>query len=318
MAANYRWRLKEFIAVAVLMMFFAGATTRVAATEFEELVKTYDYEPGAVEFSVGEAAELRYSTRRNFSYASPGYPDVEGILNIPLKGEPPFPCVIVLHGYVADKTAFNIFMGRIAQFNGWATVAIDIVWHGKRMVDGKDILSTDLEADVGAMEATIIDLRRLVDFLETRPEIDKDKIAFVGYSLGSFIGGVYVTVEERISGAALFLGAGSWADMAQKSVNANAQAIVAKAKAENIDLKTAFETVDSANFIAHFAPRPLLMVNVVEDTVVPREAAQALFDAALEPKKIIWNRGVHYVDQVFMRKYFADWAQEALGWENGF
>jgi fermentation-respiration switch protein FrsA (DUF1100 family) len=50
---------------------------------------------------------------------------------------------------------------------------------------------------------------------------------------------------------------------------------------------------DPARYLDRFAPRPLLFVNATGDATVPRQAAQALFDAALEPKQMLWFDGSH-------------------------
>jgi len=51
------------------------------------------------------------------------------------------------------------------------------------------------------------DLKRSVDYLETREEIDRRKIAFYGISWGGMIGGIVPAVEERLK-ASVLLGAG--------------------------------------------------------------------------------------------------------------
>ena len=51
------------------------------------------------------------------------------------------------------------------------------------------------------------DLGRSIDYLETRPDIDRDKLAFYGMSLGAIDGTVLVAVEDRFK-AAVFLSGG--------------------------------------------------------------------------------------------------------------
>ena len=54
---------------------------------------------------------------------------------------------------------------------------------------------------------------------------------------------------------------------------------------------TAF--IDPVNFAGHISPRPVLMVNGTEDMIIPKACAEALHQAAGEPKKIIWYDGGH-------------------------
>jgi dienelactone hydrolase len=91
------------------------------------------------------------------------------------------------------------------------------------------------------------DLRRTIDFLETRPDLDAGKIAFYGLSLGAQLGPVYLAIEPRLKTGVLFAGG--------------------------------FETwtVPAETDPVHFAPRvrqPVLMVNGREDYDLPYETAQ--------------------------------------------
>ena len=51
------------------------------------------------------------------------------------------------------------------------------------------------------------DLGRSIDYLETRPDIDREKLAFLGTSMGAIDGVILVAVEPRFK-AAIFLAGG--------------------------------------------------------------------------------------------------------------
>jgi fermentation-respiration switch protein FrsA (DUF1100 family) len=46
-------------------------------------------------------------------------------------------------------------------------------------------------------------------------------------------------------------------------------------------------------WIARVSPRPFVMINATEDERVPREAVMALYEAAREPKTLVWMPGKH-------------------------
>ena len=50
------------------------------------------------------------------------------------------------------------------------------------------------------------DLARSIDYLETRKDINRDKIAYFGGSLGAVIGVVFVALEKRFQASILYLG----------------------------------------------------------------------------------------------------------------
>lgn len=45
-----------------------------------------------------------------------------------------------------------------------------------------------------------------MDYLETRPDIDVDKLAFYGYSLGAAVGPIFLALEDRIKVSVLHNG----------------------------------------------------------------------------------------------------------------
>ena len=49
------------------------------------------------------------------------------------------------------------------------------------------------------------DLARTVDYLETRPDIAADKLAYIGVSRGAALAPVFLAVEHRIKAAALYI-----------------------------------------------------------------------------------------------------------------
>jgi fermentation-respiration switch protein FrsA (DUF1100 family) len=56
-------------------------------------------------------------------------------------------------------------------------------------------------------------------------------------------------------------------------------------------------------FAALVSPRPIVMVNGLEDPQMPRAAVETLYDAALQPKSIVWLRTGHLMpaDTVLIR-----------------
>ena len=50
------------------------------------------------------------------------------------------------------------------------------------------------------------DLRRSIDYLETRPDIDSRKLAFYGMSWGGWLGTIIPAVEERFKASVLVAG----------------------------------------------------------------------------------------------------------------
>ena len=50
---------------------------------------------------------------------------------------------------------------------------------------------------------------------------------------------------------------------------------------------------DPVYFIGRFSPRPLLMLSARRDELIPKFATEALFNAAGEPKELVWFNSGH-------------------------
>jgi hypothetical protein len=61
-------------------------------------------------------------------------------------------------------------------------------------------------------------LRRAIDFVPSRPEVDPRRLGYVGHSFGAMFGGILAGVESRVAGFALMAGVGSFADVAALNI----------------------------------------------------------------------------------------------------
>jgi formylglycine-generating enzyme required for sulfatase activity/predicted esterase len=147
----------------------------------------------------------------------------------------------------------------------------------------------DSEAYAGEVVSDITDLRRGLDYLETRPEIDRGKLAFAGVSAGANLGMVLCAVDGRY--ASLFFHAAGAA-------------------------RSNLATPPAANS-ALFAPRllaPKLMFNGRYDEVFPVESsAQPLFALMPDPKRVVFYDGGHTVPLPEFVKVLSEWLDESLG-----
>jgi dienelactone hydrolase len=127
----------------------------------------------------------------------------------PAKVKEKLPAVVVLHGTGGSTNAMIPYLEELCK-RGLIGVAIDARYHGERSSGGKgsgDYQKAILKAwQTKAGEPmehpfyydTVWDLWRLVDFLETRPEIDKSRLGMIGFSMGGIQTWLAASVDERI------------------------------------------------------------------------------------------------------------------------
>ncbi|MCX8183865.1 MAG: alpha/beta fold hydrolase [Crenarchaeota archaeon] len=219
---------------------------------------------------------------------------VPALISIP-SGRGKHPCVVFLHGYGGSKEDMLSFASLVAA-EGYAVIAIDAEFHGERREKGKALYSPNLEESRNGIIQTIIDLRRAVDYLETKEEIDVERIGYVGGSMGGILGAIFIGVEPRIKAAALLVAGGNMSLMIMRSQHPAIPAIRRYMEEQGMtykELQEKLNLVDPLNFIGKFAPRPVVFHLGKYDRIVPAEAGEQLYKAAGEPKQVYWYDSGH-------------------------
>jgi len=213
---------------------------------------------------------------------------VPGILAVPPSPAGRKPAVLLLAGSGGHKnTDYVRLTSDMLNTLGFVTFAIDAQYHGDRARKGR---SGDIHLvyDVTARDAfiqTVRDLRRAVDYLCSRPDVDKNRIGFVGFSQGGMIGGTFIGVEPRVRVACLAVPGGGFAEWARKAK------MVTKEREGDLDLGAAM--TDPIHFLGRFAPRPLLILAAKKDELIAPYATEAVYAAAGTGKKLLWYNSGH-------------------------
>jgi cephalosporin-C deacetylase-like acetyl esterase len=212
---------------------------------------------------------------------------VPALLTLPRNVAPPFPAILLLHGVLGHKDSFN--QKKRSAFltaTGYATMRIDGQYRGEREValgEGAGLRTEYYYRNRDAMLQTAVDLMRALDYLASRDDIDMNRIGFAGLSMGGSIGTLFCAHEPRVKAVVLAITGGDFRTF-RKSAGAGSS---------DEQAMQAYRIVDPVLYVSRIAPRPLLMINAAHDEIVPRAATETLFEAAREPKRIIWYECGH-------------------------
>jgi dienelactone hydrolase len=142
--------------------------------------------------------------------------------------------------------------------------------------------------DFNSTVTQVKELRRALDVLLAQPHIDRKRVAFVGHDLGMMCGAVMAGVDRRVNAWALQAGTTSFSLWYLYTPHLEGAARQAK-----ID---ELAPLDPVLYIPKAAPAPVLMQFGHSDRHVPDDKAQAFFEAAREPKQILWYDAGHHLD----------------------
>jgi len=213
---------------------------------------------------------------------------VPAVLLAPARRDREGPGIILQHGANTSKDDYYIQApGRRWAKQGWTVLAIDLAEHGERA----ETTPTDpqvrrrLITQPAFVNQSLGDLTAAVDLLRGIEGVDAARLGYVGFSMGGMLGTIFTAVEPRMRAAAIVI-AGSFAASRYWERGADDE--------ERARRRAAAEATDPVFFAGRIAPRPFLMVNTLDDPIFPRPAVETLFEAAGQPKELVWHPGTHH------------------------
>ncbi len=141
--------------------------------------------------------------------------------------------------------------------------------------------------------STVVDMRRLLDWAETRDEIDSSRIAFVGFSMSALVTATLLGNDSRISAAVLMMGAANFADVFSNcgdragEVRKHAMQDFGWSLQRYHDFfQGLFGPADPVRYAGHYDPDKILMIDAMFDDCMPESARAALWEITGRPKRI--------------------------------
>lgn len=286
-------------------------TNVLATTNPEEYLYLFEYDQSApLNVRVNSRSSLTNGTLIELSYSSPKGGRVPALLLMP-KGQGPFPAIILQHGSLGHKedliTLANQFAGYgAAAFmiddpysrpGGWVTTEyMGASW--------PYFTAQDMEVKI----QTINDLQRAVDYLSTNPQIDPDRLAYMGLSYGGAMGGLLAGVETRLKAYVLNVGDGG---LVEHTSNPGPDG-------KNVHFNEAWAELmwptEPIHYVGRSAPAALLFQNGLYDENVPPADAVRYQIAGSDPKTVRWYESDHSLPMEAYH-YAGEWLQPYLGGE---
>ena len=153
----------------------------------------------------------------------------------------------------------------------------------------------EVDVSVERFRSVAVDIRRLIDWAETRPEIDSSRIAIIGFSMSAMVAANVAGNDPRVSAAVYVLGgAHPWDVMTYcRVVVGYMRKGVMKSFGwsteefrEFFRQKLAFG--DPALWRGHYRPEGTLIIESSKDDCMPPESRDALWQATGQPERIVF------------------------------
>ena len=210
---------------------------------------------------------------------------VPGILALPKDAKAPLPVIVGMHGHSGSKNEYlpnpenERSLGWMLVQRGFAVAAIDGYFNGERVFQGPRGKG---ERDAGGQELSLFKLHLwqgrtlwgmmlrdeqcLLDYLETRPELDKKRIGATGMSMGCTRAWWLAAIDDRpqaIVGVACFT---------------RYTELLAHGSSHGIYyfVPAILKHFDTEAIYACVAPRPMLMLSGDQDRNAPPDGIEVL------------------------------------------
>ena len=230
------------------------------------------------DFGAGELHDI--------TYPSPQGGPVAAYLVIP-KGKGPF--AAILFGYWGNGTrAEFIPEAKIYAAAGAVALLPDYPWDRpkpwRQTVEHIDKPEMDRQAEIHA----VVDLRRGIDLLLARPDVDPRRLAYVGHSYGAQWGAILSAVDKRIKTAVLMAGVAAAGDLFFGSDDPGLIELRESQPAEKLsNYVKVVSDLDAARFVGRAAPVALLLQFANYEQYFNKASMRNYIAAASEPKKVL-------------------------------
>ena len=243
------------------------------------------------------------------SYDSPKGGRVPGYLVLP-SGKGPFPAIVYMHWGQGNR---GEFLSEAVAMAGRGAVGIMIdapYWRPDVPPPAK---GKEAEAERDGYIQMVLDLRRAVDVLVARKDVDPDRIGYVGHSLGATWGAPLAAAEKRIKVFVLMGGLPKvppdWED---DSFYQQVQRATTP-KAEFDKEAAVLEPIEPERFAANTGPAKIYFQWAQHDMYISQKSADDYFHSVGGPKEQKWYFTSHEFNDAMSKSDRDSWLMHELG-----
>ncbi len=197
-----------------------------------------------------------------------------------------YPAIILLGGKTTGRHAVEYALN----IKGVVIVAPDYPFEARESYTVLQFLK-----DVPAIRQGLIDMFPAVmavrEYLQMQDNIDTNRVVVLGYSFGAPFVPCVVAHDHRYAAAAIVYGGGDLHSLIRHNVRRYKGPL--ESECAGLLGATLLRPVEPLRYAAEISPTPLIMINGKEDEQIPERNVRMLYDAAREPKTLVWLESRH-------------------------
>jgi dienelactone hydrolase len=225
------------------------------------------------------------------------------------------PLVILVHGFGDGSVAPCLTMARLLVRQGIAAFVLYLSFHSRRSPGAMKEYSGPISPQdwLETHRGSVREIRRIIDWALRREEIDPEKIAVSGISLGGMISSMAVAADKRIAAGIFIVIGGGMEELSLGSrrngitgvhacslaechaIYSRFPAYLAEVAEKGIDRVTPARECflfDPLTYAHLLKERRIMMINARQDEIVSKDSTLKLWEACGRPR-LVWLPGTH-------------------------
>lgn len=208
----------------------------------------------------------------------------------------PYPTIVLLHYLGAGDDRFERRAAARLARRGFASVLVHLPYHLERTPAGRRSGELAVVPDVARLRMTlaqsVLDVRRTLDWIQTRPEFQSREIGIAGVSLGAIIAAGVAGTDPRVNPCAFLLGGIDVAHLLWNSSRVSAQRDALRGQGWTEErVSGVLRDVEPATYLRPQPGRLSLVLRAQFDTVVPSRCTETLITALGDPSVVTLATG---------------------------
>lgn len=263
--------LVGFIALFLGWHFFSDSSSAGQWTISDEGI--LDYIVSMPQYNLSTPQDDGNSTLSTVQFQSRGA-NMAALLRIPNGDEKnrSIPGIVLLPGATISKEKEQKLARHLADL-GFASITLDQRNLGG--IDPKADLQMFLKGEEPTEHRMVYDALAAGEILRSQPEIDPMRIIYAGESNGGRFAIMACALDRSARGV-----------LAISTCGFGTDATLASAGIVDKNQVRFYRSIDPETYLSRIAPRPLIMIHSLNDTIIPYQLAEQTYALGMKPKRL--------------------------------